>query len=411
MINSSGILATLKKLLIFVGLVAACGCAQSQTLALAEHVEKLDVRAREPMAAEHPDGALFVTGYGAFRPNLWKSTDHGKTWGRVNVGTEAEGAAGNSDCDLAIAPDGTIYFLNMTFDRQKNEGLRVDIAVSKDAGASWRWTQLSNHRYDDRPWVQVSPDGTAHVIWNDGSGVNYSVSRDGGVTWTRRPRINDQGGSSHLAVGPKREVAVRVTPKSASGLKFHEGVDLIVVSTDGGATWNKYPAPGHRKWSVDFGEPKRWVEPLAWDARGALYSFWADGKELWLARSLDQGKSWKTWKLATGSENAYYPYLTARGQGELAATWFSGESEKFQAHVARMDAAGVEPKMFEAAPFVPDSWTTQSPTGQNGPAVPDPAGEYLAVIFLKAGGLAVVSPIQNTGKKREGFSWWRFENR
>jgi len=93
----------------------------SWTLTLATPIDHLDVVAREPMIAEHPDGTLFVTGYGAAwisgkrtdEPTLWKSSDGGTSWVRVNVGTEADGAAGNSDPDLAVAGDGTLYFVMM----------------------------------------------------------------------------------------------------------------------------------------------------------------------------------------------------------------------------------------------------------------------------------------------------------
>src|SRR5580704_973080 len=200
---------------------AASGSAQSsRQLAVAARVDKIDERAKEPMVVEHPDGTLFVAGYG--RPSavrLWKSADHGATWARVNFGSQADGAIGNSDVDLAIAGDGTLYFAALEFDQQARAGKGVSIGVSKDAGATWRWTRLSEHRFYDRPWVRVAADGTAHVIWNDGSGVNYAVSRDQGVTWTQRPRIYGQGGSSHLATGPHQEVAARVTPASAAGSK------------------------------------------------------------------------------------------------------------------------------------------------------------------------------------------------
>ncbi len=53
--------------------------------------------AREPMIAELPNGALFVSGYSDTTPKLWKSSDRGATWARVNVGTAADGAIGNSD--------------------------------------------------------------------------------------------------------------------------------------------------------------------------------------------------------------------------------------------------------------------------------------------------------------------------
>lgn len=384
------------------------------TLTLAAPIEHLDAPAREPMIVEHPDGTLFVSGYGSGVPALWKSGDGGATWSRVKVGTEADGAIGSSDIDLAVAYDGTLYFVALLFDREKWEGKQVSVGVSKDVGATWKWTLLSKTRFDDRPWIKVAPDGTAHVIWNDGAGVCYAVSRDGGLTWTERARINPTGGSSHLAVGPKGEVAVRVMPVSASGNRYDEGVDFVAVSTDGGLTWRKQTAPGTREWKYPpnyTDSVPRWVEPLAWDERGALYSLWTELKGVWLARSVDRGETWTTWRLAESPEVAYYPYLVARGSGELAATWFSGRPETLQAYVARINVGeeGAPPVMVESQPFRPDSW--RKVTRPEDSPIRDTAGEYLAISFLHKGGLVVVSPIQNWREKRFGFSLWKVEER
>ena len=393
------------------------------TLTLAAPIDHLDVVAREPMIVEHPDGTLFVGGFGASYigekrmdvPTLWKSRDGGTTWALVDVGTEADGAVGNSDMDLAVASDGTLYFVTLRFDAEKWEGKQISIGVSKDLGATWKWTLLSKTRFDDRPWVKVAPDGTVHVIWNDGAGVCHAVSQDGGLTWTERARIHPQGGSSHLAVGPSGEIAVRVTPVSASGNKRDEGVDLIAVSVDGGITWRKHVAPGIREWvrSPSYTDSvPRWVEPLAWDKRGALYSLWTKSKEVCLARSADRGETWTTWRLAEGPEVAYYPYLVARGPGELAATWFSGRSETLEAHAARIDIGEgrTPPRMIESQTFKPDSWWPPSRTPED-PQTRETAGEYLAILFLHKGGLAVVSPLMNWREKRFGFSLWKLEER
>jgi hypothetical protein len=393
------------------------------TLFMAAPVEHVGVLAREPMVVQHPDGTLFVSGYGAPSPKLWKSRDKGATWTTVDVGTEADGAIGNSDVDLAVAPDGTLYFASMGYDRKAGvfgEGTHIALGVSTDAGATWSWTMLSKTRFDDRPWVDVAPDGTAHVIWNDGEGVCHAVSQDRGRTWTERPRIHAKGGSSHLAIGPRGDIAVRVVPLSASGNRFDEGVDLIAVSEDGGKTWQKHEAPGRRTWvpMIDekgqfnpksFDQP-RWVEPIAWDSRGTLYSLWGEGAVLSLGRSADRGKTWTTDRIVDGDGIVFFPYLTARGAGELAATWFSRHSETLQAHVARIRVAPATgtPRVIAAPPFQPDTW-------RGGPdaASPsrDPGGEYLAVAFLDDGGLAVVSPIQNARAKRFGFAWWRVHDR
>jgi photosystem II stability/assembly factor-like uncharacterized protein len=359
------------------------------------------------MVVEHPSGALFVAGYGGPRATLWKSTDRGATWVRVDVGGEAEGTLGNSDVDLAVSYDGTLYFAGMLFDNQVNEGRQIAVAVSRDVGVTWSWALVSKMRFDDRPWVKVAPDGTAHVIWNDGSGINHAVSRDHGATWTREGRVYEKGGSSHLAIGPAGEVAVRVTPASASGGKFDPGVDLIAVSRDAGATWATSPAPGHREWKS--ADDDRWVEPLAWDARGALYSFWADGRQLWLARSADSGRTWVSWQVAEASDTAYFPYLVARGRGELAATWSFGRAEGLQWRLAHLVVGDgrARPRVTLSAPYRTDSWVR--PPGQpTGELVRSPAGEYLAVTFLLGRSLGVVTPIQVPGRARFGFSWWMF---
>src|SRR5215813_7437710 len=49
-------------------------------LAITQQVEKLGLLAKEPMIAVHPDGTLFVAGFGEPSPTLWSSGDRGATW-------------------------------------------------------------------------------------------------------------------------------------------------------------------------------------------------------------------------------------------------------------------------------------------------------------------------------------------
>ena len=413
--RSSGVLAAAT------ALFAACATSplprrtSVPALALAQRVDHVDLVAREPMLVELPDGSLFVAGYGSPHPTLWKSTDGAATWHRVHVGGEDTGAAGNSDVDLAAAPDGTLYFATMLYDRTVFEGRGISIGVSTDGGVTWRWSALSRARFDDRPWVEVAPDGTAHVIWNDGSGIKHRASRDRGRTWTDMGAVHDKGGSSHLAIGPRGEVAVRVTPASASFNRFDAGVDLIAVSTDGGRTWRKHAVPGERDWAPTYdakGFTPRWVEPIAWDALGRLYALWTDKAGVQLARSVDQGDTWTTWLVSKSKPQLFFPYLVARRDGELAATWFSAAEPTFedlQAHVARIHFAspGGPPQITFASPWSLES--ARPPAGGQGDTVAnDTGGEYLGVALLSDGDIAVVGPIQNKAAQRMGFSWWRF---
>ncbi|MEJ2203876.1 MAG: sialidase family protein [Gemmatimonadota bacterium] len=407
---------------------------QATELAVAQRVDHLDGLAREPMIVQHPDGTLFLSGYNMARPALWKSQDRGASWSRVDIGAEADGAVGNSDIDLAVGREGTVYFVTMTFDMAALEGRRIAVAASRDVGETWSWTTVSETRFDDRPWVGVAPDGTAHVIWNDGSGVAHAVSADRGASWTEQPRIHDLGGSSHLAVGPEGELAVRIVPASASGNRFDAEVDLIAVSTDEGMTWRKHEPPGERDWapmdSIEAGRAMlRWVEPLAWDGEGRLYHLWADSTGLWLARSRDRGETWTSWPVSEDRYLSFFPYLIARGRGELAATWFSGDLDALAArredaylrwHVAHITTGDDEapPSVVRSAPLSIDASTPQVVEGDT-LAVPDTGGEYLGITFLRDGGVAAATPIQefapgggmDFSAGRLGFTFWRFEAR
>jgi hypothetical protein len=386
----------------------------SKTLVATEGVEHLDRLAREPMVVELSDGTLFVSGYDnnvEKSPGLWRSRDRGATWENVNVGSKATGAIGDSDVDLAVGRNDTLYLVTMGFDVKVLEGTFVAIGVSKNRGVTWSWKTLSKNRFDDRPWVAVTQDGTAHVIWNDGSGVRHAVSRDDGATWTIGPRIHDEGGSSHLAIGPNGEVAVRITPTSASGNKFTPGVDLIAVSRDAGKTWQKHVAPGQRDWSPEEnkGTP-RWVEPLAWDMDGTLYYLWGSAKGLWFARSPDKGETWTNWHIVDKDEVSYFPYLIAQAHGELAATWSSGLGDSLVAHVATIHVGDGKalPQVIESLPFQTDIWFREHP---GDPVHRETGGEYIPVIFLRAGGFGVVTTIQNGPEKHLGFKWWKFVER
>jgi hypothetical protein len=393
------------------GSVGASRAEPAQTIIVTERVDHLDVVAREPMVVEHPNGTLFVSGYGAPRPTLWKSTDRGATGTRVDVGSDAQGAVGNSDVDLALASDGTLYFASMTFDRTVFEGRQIAIGVSRDAGATWSWKTVSNSRFDDRPWVKVAPAGIVHAIWNDGSGVSHATSTDRGLTWTELDRIHDRGGSSHLAIGPRGEIAVRITPMSASGNKFDRGVELVAVSTDAGRTWMKHPAPGEREWlPFDPAKPlTRWVEPLAWDAAGNLYSLWTDSTGVWLARSRDQGATWTTRQVVDNRGANFFPYLIARGRGELAATWFSGTGKEMGWRAARLTVGDGEsrPRVIQSGLLPIEVWSRISATSDS--LFHGTGGEYIAVTFLSDGTLGAVSPIQHPTASRMGFTWWRLK--
>ncbi len=377
------------------------------TLVINSVVHFEDFQNREPMLLELSNGDLLVSGFPrlphepARAPSLWRSGDGGESWQRVDVGTPADGAIGNSDVDLALAPDDTIYFVTMGFNRTTSRGTHVAVGVSSDDGTSWTWTQLTDRELADRPWVVVAPSGTAHVVWNDGEGVHHKLSKDGGKTWQTKPQVHPSGGSSHLAVGPKGELAVKLTPLYASGNRFAAQVDMIAVSTDGGDTWSKHTLPGDRVW-LPGGVP-RWVEPIAWDGEGALYYLWSEGRSMHLGRSTDRGAAWESWQIATDSDVMFYPYLAAAGPRELVATWFSAADGR-GLRVAEVSFVDGEPRVSLSELLRYESWAETEDGRQR-----DSNGEYAPIIRLADGDLAVVTPLQDDRVDRVGFSFWRLK--
>jgi hypothetical protein len=391
-------------------LAAATGLAavDPESIVVKDLIHFSDIQNREPMVAELADGRLLVTGFPRYphepprAPSLWRSGDGGKNWSRVEVGSPDEGAVGNSDTDLAVAPDGTVYFVSMGFDRSKGRGTHIAIGSSTDHGKSWSWTTLSRAGLEDRPWVEVAADGTAHVIWNDGKGVHHATSRDQGKTWQRLPKVHDKGGSSHLALGPDGEIAVRISPLSASGNQLDLEVDLIAVSLDGGTSWTKQDSPGATEWGpLHLVSLPRWVEPLAWNSEGNLYHLWSEGLTMRLGRTTDLGATWKIWTIAEDEDTCFYPYLVRTAEGELAATWFAA-ADGMSVRVALIGVAGDQPRVIQSERLRFESWME---AGDNW--VRDTAGEYVPVMRLSDGDLALVTPLQDPRNDRMGFSFWR----
>ncbi|MEM8901750.1 MAG: sialidase family protein [Bacteroidota bacterium] len=391
--------------------------AQEHTeLIIKNKIDHLSSLAREPMVAEHPNGSLFVTGYtnGTDSPQLWESKDGGKNWQAVYVGSAEDGAQGNSDVDLFIDDEGNIFLLSMTytklpedlenFDFSTMKGEQITLGVSRDEGQSWDWQFISRGDYDDRPWITATTNGNLHIIWNDGKGVHHRVSKDAGESWDEMPAVNPKGGSSHMTSGPDGQLAVRVSPMSASGFQMDEGVDLIRLSLDQGESWKDVSLPGNRDWNQDMSGIPRWVEPLAFDTDNTLYAMWSEGSQMKLAKSADNGDSWEEFIISQGQDTTYFPYMVASEQG-LLCTWLSGFSENIRHHAAVVNIDEDVVKVHSIDPQKLDIWsrfavgTYERYTG----------GEYFPIIPLSNGNIGMVTTIQNAKAERLGFSWWELK--
>lgn len=314
--------------------------------------------AREPAILEAPDGTLFVAGFWGFgrhteypgspanvlqAPLLWRSADAGATWERLDTGTPLDGAIGNSDNDLAVAGDGTLYFTTLSYyspvtlpvdppalPADPATTLTVVVGASRDNGDTWTWHTLDQGSGRSHPWVAVAPGGTAHVVWADGMGIRRATSEDRGATWAETEARVHGAGEAGGIVAWGEALAVRVAPIGSDA-------DGVAISADNGDTWT-FHAPPREAVSdpalTGFGS-------VAFDSRGALYIVRTEGTPMGdvvrASRSIDLGATWDTVTLAREAEGTvpYFPYARGGPEGDLAVTWFARTDDTVAAKVLR----------------------------------------------------------------------------
>lgn len=399
------------RFLLLAGALALTGClslgTQPQALELPRLGFPLDVGdavridggqpAREPAIAQAPDGALYVAGFwGQYRygerapgslanllstPLLWKSADGGGSWQRLDPGLPAQGALGNSDVDLAVDGAGTVYIVSLTYLR---EATLLAAGASRDGGESWTWTLLDRGPAPGRPWVEAGPGGEVHAVWDHG-GVRHAITSDGGATWGEGPMVHGAGSAGGFAVGPGGELAVRVAPASGVGVhaRFTPAADGVAVSEDGGLTWSLRPYPAQLDW--DDQETPRAFDPLGIDAAGTLYTSWAEGETLFLARSLDLAASWDAFPVVREPGVPYYAFLRAGAPSQVALTWFTNLTGSVAARVALVEQAQGASPVVHLGTFAAD-------TGGSDHA------EYFQPALLREGGVGAPVPMTSGGQ-------------
>jgi hypothetical protein len=217
--------------------------------------------------AAGPDGSVYVAwalfrfgkggpfGYLESPIVISKSTDQGETWSDpqvISAGPYAQFAT------PVVASDGTVY---VSYELWNNPigraGGRAFIAKSTDGGDTWtnHFVALVNDlpnplphgafRVASYPVLDVGDDGALHMIWSNwqagSADVVYTRSTDGGETWTRAVKINQESVKSDQffqwidASGDFLHVGFVDRQYTADATLDHS----YVVSTDGGDTWSQ----------------------------------------------------------------------------------------------------------------------------------------------------------------------------
>ena len=238
---------------------------------------------------------------------LWRTSDAGATWTRVDEGLGT--AIGNTVTDLDVAAIGTnsVALLAAT---------AANLSVSYDFGATWITLTLKTFSVIDAPdqpgpalLVFALGDSQAVVTYDTGqtwtpistewnlrdlalspsfaldqtvyicSGFGLWVTHDAGRTWLDRPAvIGPYEGVTRLALVPSPQF-------EDDGVMFAvpEGRDWLLRSTDGGRAWTRLTLPGPAAKPLMALSPTFATDHIAFLIRGQQ-----------VFRSDDRGSSWSS---------------------------------------------------------------------------------------------------------------------
>lgn len=212
----------------------------------------------------------------------------------------------NQAGEIAADQRGNLY---LVYPRAGVSGLFY--SVSNDGGNSWSFpvtiSRAGSSASANYTRVAVGPDGTIHVVWTEFQlpdgwpplGVYYAHSTDGGVSWSNPVQIAGPGFTQgNVAAGPNGVVHVAWNGMSGVHGRYHRW------SSDGGNTWSdadilKTPDVGGSE-----GPPQMVI-----DSAGALHILTTDGGRVWYGVWNNEGWSPLEY-IPTGDEEGIPPIGT-----------------------------------------------------------------------------------------------------
>lgn len=291
------------------------------------------------------DGAIFVNSTVGIpvRSPVWRSTDGGDSWTRLQIPTPLNRFPGGGDVDVAVGPNGRVYHLDLWAGSNT-------ITVSRDNGETWSYgSPFTTLPLTDRQWLAVGGPGS--LPETDVLYVSYQLIQPPGSTMIAR---SDDGGLTwaHHALphGPIDTLPGQVV---AAGdfvaVSYRSGPELWVArSTDAGMSWTTS--------RVDRDGD---VYGAIFSAAGlslsgqTLVATWisSDGYKVKVARSTDRGATWDPpVTVSAGANTNIFPWVAVRGS-KVGVAWYgasvAGDPNGFEPaatwrvyYAERVDAGG-----------------------------------------------------------------------
>lgn len=265
----------------------------------------------EPGIEVAPDGTLYVHGPTGvpLRSTIWRSRTAGSTWELTNALYRT--GLGGGDIDMAIQSNGKLAFTDLWLGSSS-------VGISSDQGNTWVTNQLQGTMVQDRQWVQTTNrDITYHVTHQLAAGLVVSKSVDGGLTYpvqTLAASTLDQGNcicpSGYLVAeagvavgGTDDKVGVAYTTSTGVAWSYSVNGGLtwtrrVIDPTGGGSTLESFPV-------------------VANAGGGKLVAAWLEvnnsNSKVWFATSSDWGNTWSAAKTIVTAGTSVFPWVDARG--------------------------------------------------------------------------------------------------
>jgi hypothetical protein len=290
---------------------------------------------------------------------VWRSTDGGASWRRLNnpddgylPGTESADAEANGDNDVAVDAAGSVYASNLggggiqTFRSDDNGSTWTFIGdvvpENPDAGAPQDWA--------DRQWMAAAAPGHLVIAWMGGNtgdaakpdrAVVLNTTFDGGETWTGTSYLGDNiGWLGPVQFAPDGVNAyVPYTQNLGGGLPpFGAGAEFgmfVGRTMDGGRTWDDLDT-GIRWTSTLTGQHWSGVNmapALDVTGDGTVVVAWSQdigeadvtslSTVIVASSSADRGETWSAPRPLTSTMTAaIMPWVTGGAGDRYAVTYF-----------------------------------------------------------------------------------------
>jgi hypothetical protein len=279
---------------------------------------------RTPIGGTEPgidiadDGTVFVNapaGLG-IHSGLARSVDGGAHFKALGFPTPYTRFPGGGDSDVALAPGGRVYFLDLWAGSNS-------LTVSQDNGETWTsGTPFTTLPLTDRQWIEVgSRDAegkdTVYVAYQTiqpPSALTFSRSRDGGLVWDHHTLpVGTVDALPGQIVADGEFVAISYLPQGTGQL-------WVTWSDDAGTTWHNARADedGHVAQQIFS------FSGLALDGQH-LYASYVDRttNTINVLHSPDRGVSWDPAVVVSSpTGTSTFPWVAARA-GKAAVAWYS----------------------------------------------------------------------------------------